>query len=186
MRPLISIVLPLCCGLSQAVRAPTKVDQGSVIPKAFDRRVSDYVKLRKAVRSRIHRLKPTQSAEAIELHEHSLAQEIRKARRDARRGNIFTPEISAQFRLLIGQTMSGPDAVRIQESLKHAEPVRLQSIRVNAAYPAGIPLQSTPPSLLLNLPDLPPGLEYRIVGRRLILRDIEANLIVDYVDGAIP
>ena len=38
-----------------------------------------------------------------------------------------------------------------------------------------------PPSLLLNLPKLPKELEYRFVGRELILRDIAANLIVDVI-----
>ena len=99
----------------------------------------------------------------------------------ARQGDIFTPEISAEFRRLIGITRQGPEAQRIHESLKHAEPLRPRPLRVNAAYPAKVPLQSTPPSLLLNLPKLPPELEYRVVGHDLILRDIEANLIVDFI-----
>lgn len=185
MKRLISIVLPVCA-LAQAARAQEKVDQGPTILKDFDRRVADYVKLHKTIRSQVRGLKPTKSPEAIEHHEHSLAHGIRAARRGVLRGNIFTPEISTQLRLLIGETMHGPEAARIQESLKQAEPVRLRSIRVNASYPPGIPLQSTPPSLLLNLPGLPPELEYRVVGRRLILRDIEANLIVDFIGDAIP
>jgi len=37
----------------------------------------------------------------------------------------------------------------------------------------------------MNLPELPPQLEYRVVGRSLILRDSEANLIVDFIRDAI-
>jgi len=44
-----------------------------------------------------------------------------------------------------------------------------------------LPLQSMPPSLLLNLPRLPKELEYRFVGRELVLREIPANLIVDAI-----
>ena len=65
----------------------------------------------------------------------------------------------------------------------------LQGVRfdVNAAYPDGLPLQSMPPSLLLNLPQLSKELEYRFVGRELILRDAPANLIVDVIpDLSIP
>ena len=40
-------------------------------------------------------------------------------------------------------------------------------------------LQSTPPTLLSDLPKLPSELEYRIVGRELVLLDTAANLIVD-------
>jgi hypothetical protein len=38
----------------------------------------------------------------------------------------------------------------------------------------------------LNLPPVPPEVEYRVVGHALILRDIDANLIVDSVWNVIP
>ena len=69
--------------------------------------------------------------------------------------------------------------------MKHAEPLAPRPLQVNDAYPPATPLQSTPPSLLLNLPPLPPDLEYRVVGHALILRDIDANLIVDFIPNAI-
>jgi hypothetical protein len=37
--------------------------------------------------------------------------------------------------------------------------------------------------LLDVLPRLPEELEYRFVGRDLILRDVKANLIVDFIPG---
>jgi hypothetical protein len=49
-----------------------------------------------------------------------------------------------------------------------------------------VPLQSTPPTLLLNLPQLPDGMEYRILNRELVLRDSEADIVVDYVLNALP
>jgi hypothetical protein len=54
-------------------------------------------------------------------------------------------------------------------------------LEVNQPYPDGLPLQSMPPSVLMNLPKLPPELEYRAVGRELVLRDIAANLVVDII-----
>jgi hypothetical protein len=59
---------------------------------------------------------------------------------------------------------------------------------VNAVYPNvhGQPLQSAPPTLLANLPILPRGLEYRVAGRTLALRDTEANLVVDILPDALP
>ena len=38
----------------------------------------------------------------------------------------------------------------------------------------------------MNLPTLPKELEYRIIGRNLILHDIVPNIIVDFVSDAIP
>jgi hypothetical protein len=81
--------------------------------------------------------------------------------------------------------MAGQNDAHIKKSLERAEPVRL-TLHVNEAYPAKIPLQSTPPSILLNLPRLPPELEYRIVGHTLTLRDAVANIVVDLMPDAIP
>ena len=53
-------------------------------------------------------------------------------------------------------------------------------------YPTKIPLETFPPVLLRKLPDLPPELEYRIVNKNLILRDVKANLIVDILRGVVP
>jgi hypothetical protein len=183
--PLKSTLL-VSCSLALLTGAQEKVNQDALILQDFNKRVTDYVKLHKAARSQEQPLKPAGSAEAIEHHEHELAKRIRERRREAVQGNIFAPEISAEFRRLIGIAMLGPEARRIHESLRHAEPLRTQPIRVNAAYPAGVPLQSTPPSLLLNLPPLPPEIEYRVVGHDLILRDVEANIVVDFMGNAIP
>ena len=74
---------------------------------------------------------------------------------------------------------------RIRASMQHAEPVNI-TLQINQSYPDNLPLQSTPPSLLLSLPELPKGLEYRLVGRELVLRDVDANIVVDYVANALP
>ena len=57
---------------------------------------------------------------------------------------------------------------------------------VNGDYPAGRSISPMPPGLLASLPPLPPELQYRFVGRDLILWDMHAGLIVDFVANAIP
>ena len=57
---------------------------------------------------------------------------------------------------------------------------------VNTPYPENAPLATVPPLILVNLPRLPDGLEYRFMGRHLILRDQPSNLIIDFVPGAVP
>lgn len=162
-----------------------KVDPGSATIADFSRRVDGYVKARKAVESQLPGLKPTNSPEQIEQHQRALADAIRQVRRDARHGDIFTPEIAAEFRRLIENTMQGPQAARVRQSLRSGSPVPPRAITVNASYPPAQPLQSTPPSLLANLPPLPHGLDYRLIGRSLILRDVEANLILDFIPNVI-
>ena len=67
-----------------------------------------------------------------------------------------------------------------QEELPNFEP------RVNQLYPTTYPLATFPPALLPLLPPLPEEVEYRIVRDNLVLRDIEANVILDFIPRAVP
>jgi len=42
------------------------------------------------------------------------------------------------------------------------------------------------PSMLAGLPELPGELEYRFLGRNLLIIDVLANLVVDVLDDALP
>jgi hypothetical protein len=53
------------------------------------------------------------------------------------------------------------------------------------ALPEGVPLSFMPPRLLASLPPLPPEVQYRFIGRSLVLWDVHANLIVDFLPGAL-
>jgi len=57
---------------------------------------------------------------------------------------------------------------------------------VNDVFPDDTPVTTTPPTLMLKLPELPPELAYRFVGRDLALKDSKAGLIVDLIPNAIP
>jgi hypothetical protein len=184
-------ILLMCCALTFGVApasplqstSPDQPNADTAAIQDFQNRADEYVKLRKKIK--LPRLKTTNSAPAIAQHESECARKIRAARPAAKQGDIFTPQICAEFRRLIGTGVQGSQAIRVRQSLKHAEPVRLR-LRVNALYPASVPLQSSPPTLLQNLPKLPPEVDYRVVGHDLVLRDVEANLIVDFMHNAIP
>ena len=57
---------------------------------------------------------------------------------------------------------------------------------INATYPSTLPLATFPASLLAALPPLPEEIEYRFVGRHLILRDVKANIIIDVLRNVLP
>jgi hypothetical protein len=59
-------------------------------------------------------------------------------------------------------------------------------VRINGQYPDTVPVSTVPPQVLAALPRLPDDVEYRFIGRRLILLDVHSNLIVDYIDDALP
>jgi hypothetical protein len=123
----------------------------------------------------------------------ALAQAIRSRRGAARRGDVFdakvVPTIVSRVRTELEGIEARPARKVIREGNPRFDPEGAVPvpIRINADYPLRAPLSTVPPSVLLVLPALPNDvLEYRFVGRDLILRDAEANLIVDYILGATP
>ena len=169
----------ICAG---ALAAPPAVNPDAALVQDFHARLDNYMKLRKPL---VAKLKPTNSPAAIVERQRNLAADLRAARPQAAQGDIFTPAISTEFRRLIALAMQGSGAHRVHQSLKHAEPVRLH-LRVNDTYPANVPLQSTPPTLLANLPVLPQQMDYRVIAHDLVLRDAEAGIVVDFIPNAIP
>lgn len=167
--------------LACAGAAPAQKNQAPAV-KDFEARVSSYVQLEKS-QSSPH--KATDSpAKLADQHEQAAAK-IQAARPAAKQGDIFTAEIAAYFRRQLASTLNGPDGLKIKASLRHAEPVKKISLRVNERYPQKVPLQSTPPTLLLNLPQLPKQLQYRIVGNDLVLYDSNSDLVVDFIENAL-
>lgn len=152
----------------------------------FGRRVDEYVRLHDAVADSVGVLDETASQSEIATRATALAQGIVAARPDARPGDIFTTEVAALFATLIREEYSRrPPAVResredAQEELPDFVP------EVNQLYPTTYPLATFPATLLQVLPELRKEVEYRIVGHHLILRDVEANLIVDLMPNAVP
>jgi len=157
------------------------VNANAAIAAKFEQTVADYMKVRQKARAGLSVPTNTRSPSQITDFQKQFAANIRALRSTAKQGDLFTPEIVGLFRYLVGEALRGRDGTRIRVSFDHAEPIQGTHLDVNAAYPDGLPLQSMPPSLLLNLPRLPKELEYRFVGRELVLRDIQANLIVDVI-----
>src|SRR4051812_42410205 len=92
----------LLCALA-AVPLPgqEKVNQGALVLQDFQKRVDGYIKVHRDASSHLPPLKSTRTPGEIARRETALAGKIREARADAAQGDIFTPEIAAQFRLLI-------------------------------------------------------------------------------------
>lgn len=178
-------LLGVCTQADGVYKSTPKVNADAQIVTQFQKRVADYVKLHKDVGAQLPPLKPTDSPAKIDEYQRALADRIRAARPNARQGAIFDARIAAEFRRLIRIASRGSHAKLIRASLRRGEPVSLP-LAANEAYPERVPLETTPPSLLLNFPKLPPEVDYRVVGHDLVLRDVAANLIVDFVPNVIP
>jgi hypothetical protein len=129
-------------------------------------------------------LKKVDDPAKIQASQQALAAAIRGERAGAKQGDIFTPEIAERLRRLIHPEVTGAKGAKTKEAIKEDAPPAVV-LKVNAPYTADA-LPTVPPNVLANLPQLPEDLEYRIIGRDLILRDIHANLIVDFVPRIIP
>lgn len=174
--------------LALALMAGAKED--AVAPKKFDSVIGEYLKLRKRASEGIPALKPKATPEEIQAHKVALARAIRQARSHAKQGTVFTAEIEEYFREIIRSEMRGRQGVPAKAAAKQGNPAAEAAtpvvVKVNTPYPDNAPLSTVPPTLLLRLPRLPKELDFRFVGRNLILRDVDASLIVDYIPNAIP
>ena len=148
-------------------------------------RVNAYIKLRSSLEATLPKLKPTDQPDKLADHEKSLSAKILDARKNARQGDIFTKEISAQFLQQIREEFRGPQGHEARQTIRQGEPVDLP-VHVNQVYPRALPHTTVPPTLLLKLPKLPQGIEYRIIGRAFVVYDVRARMVIDFIPGALP
>lgn len=150
----------------------------------FHKRIDAYLKIHNEAESKVPNLKKTDDPKEISEREQALGKMIMTLRAGAQPGDIFAPEYQPYFIKIVQddfKTRSAADRKALVAEL----PAKMK-IDINTVYPTTIPLETFPPVLLRKLPDLPPELEYRIVGRSLLLRDVKANLIVDILRDVVP
>lgn len=151
---------------------------------AFHKHLEIYMKLHNEAQAKVPNLKRTDDPAEISGREQALAEMIMTLRAGAQEGVVFAPDVQTHFRTIIQEDF-GKRSLADRRALMHELPQGVK-VSVNVIYPTTLPLITFPAALLQKLPALPPELEYRIVGRHLILRDVKANLIVDVLRDAIP
>jgi hypothetical protein len=149
----------------------------------FTERLNEYIAFKKKLEGGLAQPKPSDRTTGVERHRTELAQRIRDARNGAKQGDLFG-DTQPLFKEIIAKDASNRG---IRDAYAAMQEVPAQSPpAVNTPYPEKAPLATVPPLILVNLPRLPDGLEYRFMGRDLILRDQPSNLIIDFVPGAVP
>ena len=162
------------------------VNPHAAILADFKERVDGYMQVRKDAIKDAPPLKETSDVAKIKAAQDGMAAQIRAARPNAKQGDVFTPEIVAQFRRLLYPELKGEDGRDAKEILKDDAPSPASiPFKVNAKYPDGAPVPTVPASLLISLPTLPEPLQYKIIGKHLILLDEDADVIVDYAVNVI-
>jgi len=152
--------------------------------KDFFDHVRAYINIHKTADSRVPSLKDTSDPAKISGREKALADEIRRERPGAQQGAVFTPSAAKEIGAIVAEDFKSRP-MKDQKAILVEVPMK-EPPSINTDYPTTLPLATVPPTLLQKLPTLPEELEYRFLGRHLILRDIKANLIVDFIPDVVP
>jgi hypothetical protein len=178
------VVASLVIAGPAAAQPEQRVNAYGAAVKAFRDRVDAYLAVQKKAAEGVPPLKETDDPAKLTAREQALGEAIRQARAGAKPGDIFGTELSAHIRQVVRKDWakrSPADRTGLAEDIP---PGTLAD--VNATYPQSLPLATFPASLLAALPPVPEDIEYRFVGRHLILRDVKANIIVDVLPNVLP
>jgi len=160
------------------------VDRAAAL-RTFNKRIGEYAALHRRLEGPLPPLKPSTSPSATILKRMRLAAAIKTARPQARRGDIFTAAVGRLFRDLVAAALEGHDIDAFLDDLSDEhERAAGYHPKVYDHYPEWAS-HYMPVVLLWALPTLPEDIEYRLIGRDLILWDIHADLIVDVLLDAV-
>ena len=185
--PIALLLTPLVAGASPEQRygrpATGSATDGTAIAE-FTRAVHAYANLHHTVAAWLPPEEMCADPEEIQRRVGRLAQALSTERAAARAGDVFKPALASLFRRRLA------DAVRQSrhrgEGLAvHQAPQDMRRLEVNETFP-WIVGHHMPPAILARLTPLPPELEYRFVYRDLVLLDVDANLVVDILEDALP
>lgn len=171
-------------GLVSAAQTNQPVNPVGAAVLAFQEQVAEYVKIHNKGEGQVPNLGETKDPTKISDREKALGLAIQKLRAAAKEGDIFVAEYQPYLIKSIKEDFAKRSAAD-RKALVVELPKNVKLV-VNQVYPTTLPLETFPAKLLRVLPDLPPELEYRIVGRNLILRDVKANLVVDILRDVVP
>lgn len=159
----------------------------AAIIEAFTESARQYALLHRRAEAGIPPIDRTADLAAITDGIAKLAGVIRVERRDARQGDLLTPAIAPLLRERIAAALaehevSVADLLAAEAAAGVDGP--LVPLNVNDSFPWRYATGMLP-CLIEALPELPPELQYRIVGYTLVLVDVHASLIVDLLPDAL-
>jgi len=181
---LIASTLALGSENVDAQPAPKRVNATAAVQAAFLKRIDAYIALHKRLEAMLPALPKDATPLQIDQNQRALADLVIQARKDAKPGDLFTPDLRRLIHRFMARAFSGPRGAQARKYV-HDEPHAVMP-DINKRYPDTVPLATMPLRVLEWLPKLPDELEYRFVDNHLILMDVHAHVILDYVRNAIP
>jgi hypothetical protein len=152
-------------------------------------RLKEYLEMHNTFEQSLPKLPNEATPEQIDQNQQALQKLVQGARAMAKPGDIFTAEAQPVIKRLLASVFEGLDGKQLRASIMddedRATAAKLK-LAVNSRYPDSLPLSTVPPQVLQTLPKLTEELEYRFIGDSLILLDVEAQVIADFIDDVIP
>jgi hypothetical protein len=170
---------------SQSTTPPkVNVPDEKRVEAEFLRRVGEYAQLHKRLEAMLPKLPKDATPQQIDTDQRALLLLVAQARATAKPGDLFTSDTQRVIKQRFGVIFQGPQGQQAKRYI-HDEPHPVTP-EINKRYPDSVPLSTMPPRVLAQLPKLPDELEYRFVANHLILMDVHAHIMLDYVLNAIP
>jgi hypothetical protein len=166
--------------------AAPRVNPNAKAIAEFQKEVAEYVGLHRELKATLPKLPKEATPAAVDEHQRALGRLIQQARKNEGVGHIFTRDARPVLRRLLYGLFTGPNGKSLHEAVMEENPGETVKLVVNGRYPDTFPLSSVPPQILKALPALPEELEYRFIQTSLIILDVDAHIIVDYLTGAVP
>ena len=148
-------------------------------------RLQVYFDLHKKIEDELPKLSDKASPEEIDKRQRMFEANMRDARKTAKQGDIFTPEAQVVIKRLLAAVFDGPEGKALKATVMDENPAGMK-LTVNMRYPDTVPVSTMPPEVLQTLPKLAEDMEYRFIGRHLIILDAHAHVVADFVADAIP
>jgi len=159
--------------------------QEAAILSAMNDRVNEYVAMHRKMEAQLPKLPDSATPTQIDQNQRKLEVMVRDARKTAKQGDLITPEAAKVIKRLLATVFGGPDGKQLKASIQDEPPTGVK-LAVNGRYPDEVPLSTVPPQVLQTLPKLAEEMEYRFIGDALILLDVHAHVIADYLPDAMP
>ena len=177
------IVATLVAVSVTGARAQSAVFDPDAVLRVFHERVDSYVALHRRLAPPPTAGRSTDPLSRL-LTSQYLASAIRSSRRTAQQGDIFTNDVATVFRQLLADSIGERDGETFLADLGGgAIAPRGMHATVNEPYSMTTVFR-IPPDVRLGLPLLPAELDYRIAAHDLLLWDIYAGIVVDFVPNA--
>jgi hypothetical protein len=183
----LALILALAGGppATAAVQEKPRVNADAALSVEFLKGIQEYIALHNKLEATLPPRPEHATPTELDNHARALARLIALARSRAKQGDLLPQEVRAYLRRQIGRALAGPDGPAMRQQIREDNPGKVP-LRINGRYPDGIPITTMSPQILQSLPKLPDDIEYRFIGERLVLLDVHAQLIVDFMTDAIP